>query len=126
MTKLTETQIEFLVDTFFMARVEYAGALSIAQTLIKNGQCIVAGTTNGIWVGGVGNFITVKDAPGAWGCSIYTLDLQSFLSSGFARDIINDCLLKKEDKVLKLKNEINTISNLISLSSENDLTPKNN
>jgi len=43
MEKLTETQINFLVVTFFKAPDKFLGAPSIAKTLLEKGECIVAG-----------------------------------------------------------------------------------
>ena len=126
MTKLTETQIKILINTFFEADDKYAGAPSVAKTLLEEGECIVAGTTNRIWNGGVGNFISIKDAPGSWGCSIYTLDLKSFLSSRFVNDIVNEYISQKRDKVLELKIQIKAIESLIAIPLEIPFKPKNN
>lgn len=126
MEKLTETQINFLVVTFFKAPDKFLGAPLIAKTLLEKGECIVAGTTERIWNGGVGNFISIKNAPDSWGCSVFSFNLESFLSSEYTRDVINDYLLKKEDEILILKNEINAISDLISLTSENPSTTNKN
>lgn len=109
MRKLNETQKEFILETFFVESC--AGWKTIGTDLIENGECIVAGTTR-IWIGGVGNFITIEPAIGTVGCSLYKFDLESFLSSDSFKETVE---LKYQD----LSMELNETTKVI-----NDITEK--
>lgn len=94
--KLSDIQIQFLLKFF---PDTCAGAKGIARQLLEKGKCIVAGTNN-IWVGGVGNFINIKPADGAFECTQYTLDLEAFLASGCFKD-------EAQHELLAVQREIN-------------------
>jgi hypothetical protein len=79
--KLTESQIKFILSTFFILD-KYPGSKSIGENLINTGSCIVAGNEC-IWKGGVGNFIQTKQNPNTIGCLEYKFDLCSFLESNW-------------------------------------------
>jgi hypothetical protein len=79
MRKLTEYQKNFLLEYFFKNE-KYPGWKNIALNLLETGQCIVAGKIQ-IWFGGIGNYIEIEEAKNAVDCSLYTFDLESFLSS---------------------------------------------
>lgn len=76
---LTSKQEDFFLQTFFKLP-ENINWEEIAAQLLRTGKCIVAGTTP-IWRGGIGNFIKVEPAEGTVGCSLYTFDLETFMTS---------------------------------------------
>ena len=79
MNKLNAAQKNYILD-FFFPTVDFLGWRTVGEKLLDTGKCIVAGETC-IWLGGIGNFITVDPAEGAVGCSLYTFDIDDFLSS---------------------------------------------
>lgn len=79
MNKLNAAQKNFILN-FFFPNVEFPGWKTVGEKLLDTGKCIVAGEKC-IWLGGIGNFITVEPAEGAVGCSLYTFDIDNFLSS---------------------------------------------
>lgn len=79
MKKLTDYQKEFILNTFFYLS-NHAGWKNIATKLLENGECIVAGDKC-IWVGVIGNFIKVSNAPDFFGCVKYSFDLEYFMES---------------------------------------------
>lgn len=82
--KLNEVQINLLTETFFQTFVIPAWR-EIAETLITEGSCIVAGEGN-IWEGGVGNFIERTKAAGAIGCTLLKFDVDAFLKACWVQD----------------------------------------
>ena len=102
MKDLTFVQIDFLL-TFFRSD-SYPGAENVGRSLITTGKCIVAGT-EGIWKGGVGNFIRVKAAEGAVGCSEYTMDVENFMSSRFFADVYAERMKNLAIKKIKAVDE---------------------
>ncbi len=82
--KLTDYQIQFLVDTFFKNE-KYAGWKNIAFVLLEDGKAIVAGTEC-IWIGGIGNFIKTNSAKGFIDCLEYTFNLDEFLKSEWYKE----------------------------------------
>lgn len=88
MRTLTNYQKRFLLENFFVNE-KYLNWKGIADHLLSFGNCIVAGTEK-IWVGGIGNFIQTEEAKGAVGCTLYTFDLENFLSSEFFKEIKKD------------------------------------
>lgn len=103
MKKLTENQKNFILKYFF-ENEKYAGWRNIASELLENGSCIVA-ETGCIWHGGVGNFIKTKPAEGAIDCTLYTFDLDEFLSSKWYKKIsiiyISELAQKKREAELE-------------------------
>ena len=112
MNDLDKWEINFLADNFFKLE-DLPGSVSIARNLLKNGKCIVAGDKN-IRVGGVGNFIKVDDisSDAAYGCVEYTLDLNSFLTSNFVQDTLENYKKTLEGRKKEIDKGIDKISNL--------------
>ncbi len=117
MRKLTESQKEFLLNSFF-ENEKFPGWRSIATTLLETGKCIVAGETC-IWRGGIGNFIKTSPAEGTVGCSLYEFDLEYFLTSAWYKEVKEQFLvtLKKEEaqadeKLKELKVKIQDLKSL--------------
>lgn len=100
--KLTEPQINFILDVFFKSYSDkYAGAMGIARKLITDGTVIVAGNDS-IFKGGIGNFIKTHKADGLFDCLEYKIDLESLVSSHFFRESLECAItdLKKESAIL--------------------------
>jgi len=111
MKKLRPLQTEFLLNDFFKNE-EYPGWKNIAVLLIEEGCCLVPIREN-IWRGGIGNFIKVESAKGAVDCSMYTFDLEYFLTSQFykqRRDELFFDLLNKKDEA---EAEVNRLEYMI-------------
>lgn len=81
---MTGEQIQFIKNNFFKNE-EYAGWEAIANKLLKDGRCIIAGH-NKIWYGGIGNFIKCAPAENAIECSLLTFDKESFLQSAWFKE----------------------------------------
>lgn len=108
--KLTENQKEFLLNYFFKNE-QFAGWRNIATTLLEDGSCIVAGESC-IWQGGIGNFITSKEAENTYNCVVYSFDLSYFLSSAFFKDIHKqyvEILAQEKQEIVKKYNEISEL-----------------
>lgn len=101
--KLTNNQVAFLLKNFFPE--VSPGSPAIAEQLIRSGFCIVAGP-HGIWKGGIGSFIKVTPAKDSFNCSLYTFDLDLFLSSLWYKEVhearCQDLRREVEDLHLKL------------------------
>lgn len=111
---LTEIQTNFLLNQFFISEDiinKYPEVENIARTLLTSGKCIVAGTSN-IWFGGVGNFINVKPAENTIGCSLYTFDLNYFLSSMLFRDVRCSYLKVLNTEVVEISKQVEKIKQL--------------
>lgn len=105
---LTNHQKNFILENFFK-KEEFPGWKNIANKLLDNGKCIVAGE-NCIWVGGVGNFISTSPTKDAFGCLEYTFSLQYFMTSKWFQEIykqylqiITEELKEKEQKVTEIE-----------------------
>ena len=61
---------------------KYPGWKNVANNLIDNGVCIVAGDKC-IWIEGIGNFIKTKPAKNAFDCLEYTFNLKEFMKSAW-------------------------------------------
>jgi len=108
--KLDTSQREFLI-TFF-ERAECAGWKNIAEKLIDNGVCIIAGITKP-WLGGIGNFIDMdSDIGDLVGCSRLTFNLDEFLGSEYFKEKSNSYLSKLWSHKHKLDADIESIQNL--------------
>lgn len=83
--KLTLNQINTLLPLF--QNEKYAGWKGIANNLLINGKCIVAGT-DCIWKGGVGNFIKTSPAINAVNCTEYVLDVENFVNSAWVQEYL--------------------------------------
>jgi hypothetical protein len=81
---MTGEQIEF-IKKYFFKNEEYAGWANIAQRLLQEGSCIVAGHSK-LWSGGIGNFIKISPAENSVGCSLLTFDRDSFLQSAWFKE----------------------------------------
>lgn len=82
----------------------YAGWRNIATTLIKDGECVVAGNSC-IWVGGIGNFIKIEEAPDYIDCVKYKFDLAEFKKSSYYKEALINYLDDLRDKQIKLLEE---------------------
>lgn len=92
--ELTQNQKDFFYNNVFCIKDNtYAGAKNIAEELMSTGQCVVAGQER-IWVGGVGNFISISKAPGTVNCSFYTLDKENMFKSAWFNLILMECLAR--------------------------------
>jgi len=102
--KITKSQKEFILENFFnnFINEQPAGWREIASVLIDNKKCIVAGEDK-IWIGGVGNFIHTKKAAGTFGCLEYSFDIDEFIKSEWAKQIINENLKSISNKISDLK-----------------------
>ncbi len=107
--KLNNRQIQFLLKFF---PDNCAGAKSIATTLITEGKCIVAGTDR-IWLGGIGNFISIEPVKGAFKCTEHTFDLKAFLSSEFFKDAAQKELSESQRKLVEAEIIVTSIVELI-------------
>lgn len=104
---MTKTLIKYLLPLF--KHQKYPGALSIAEKLLNDGKCIVAGTEL-IWKGGVGNFIHIEPAQGAINCSLYILD-SNFLDALFVKNHLKVIKEEIDQDILNLKNELSIKEN---------------
>ncbi len=107
--KLTEYQKSFLLS--FFENEKYVGWKNIASALLETGKCIVAGNYR-IWKGGIGNFIKTEKAENSYDCTLYTFDIETFLSSELyieARDIYFNRL---QSKLNELELEFSEISEI--------------
>lgn len=109
--KLNENQENLIANLFFEHR-EYPGWRAIAQNLLLNGKCIVAGNKN-IWIGGIGNFITVTNTEDAVGCVLYNFNLDSFLSSEYFKDVMKSTLIDLNTRKRNIEKEIIDIKELL-------------
>lgn len=103
MNKLTEKQKDFILDHFFKSDV-YTGWRNIGTKLIDNGECIVAGNGS-IWVGGIGNFISLEVAEDFIECTKLEFDLKNFLNSRLFMEIRDEYILNLSEKLNELKKE---------------------
>jgi hypothetical protein len=110
MKQLTTFQLYFLLEYFFKNE-KFAGWQNIAITLLKEGECIVAGTEC-IWIGGIGNFIKTTEVENAVGCSLYKFDLDYFLTSEWYKSIHEQYIAQLTEKKEKAEQEFNEIINL--------------
>lgn len=91
---MNKNQINYLIDNHFIPNAldEVKGSMrKIATQLIMEGTCIVAGDGR-LWNGGIGNFITGKEAYGAVGCTELTFDSESFMESNYFMDHLNQVI----------------------------------
>ncbi len=87
---MTNNQKQFIKENFFK-NDKYAGWSNIANELLDDGECIIAGD-NKLWHGAIGNFIKISDAKGTVGCSLLTFDKESFLRSDWFQEYLIDKL----------------------------------
>lgn len=114
MNKLNETQLNFLLKSFFRnAEVNdiYPGWKNIATKLITNGRCVVAGDTC-IWRGGIGNFIEIVDSEEFEGCVEYRFDLQSFTKSEYYKDMHRNMVEYLDNAITKYKQDMDYINEI--------------
>lgn len=107
---ITEKQVNFLLENFFKNE-RYPGWKNIADKLIRDGQCIIAGTDK-LWYGGVGNFIDIKEAPGTVGCSLLTFKKDVFLKSINFTDYKKAYLLDLSNKITEMRNTYEHVDTL--------------
>lgn len=107
MRKLTQAQKDFLLEHFFKNE-KFAGWRGIAEKLLDTGKCIVAGDRC-IWIGGVGNYITTKDAENAYNCLEYTFNLEGLLSSEWYKQIHSDFLDALQCKINSLQSNFDSV-----------------
>ena len=108
---MTGEQIEF-IKKYFFKNEEYAGWGSIAQKLLEDGKCIVAGNSK-LWYGGVGNFIKCTSAEDAIGCSLLTFDKDSFLQSVWVKEQVGYYLKELTHQIDDLENERHAITKFL-------------
>lgn len=109
METLTSNQKEFILN--FFEEKNCPGWKTIAEKLLSAGQCIVAGEDR-IWNGGIGNFIKVDPAKDSYKCSVYTFDLESFLSSEWFEQAKDFEILTLNAKIEISKSKLEDISKL--------------
>lgn len=108
---MTGEQIQFIKNNFFKNE-EYAGWEAIANKLLKDGRCIIAGH-NKIWYGGIGNFIKCAPAENAIECSLLTFDKESFLHSKWFQEQAESYIKRLTHQISSLQDEQNAIFNLL-------------
>ena len=108
--ELTEHQMEFILLNFFHS-YEHPGWRNIATKLIEHEECIVAGTEC-IWMGGIGNFISVSNSNNLVGCMLYEFDLKSFIGSKWFKEIKEGLELELSEDINELKSKLNQIETL--------------
>lgn len=116
MKKLTESQINFILDKFFITEL-YAGARNIGEKLLTNGFCIVAGKTQ-IHFAPISQFIHTENANEFIDCLKYTLDLEGFLKSQFFKSKVQSHIAKFKREKEKLQTEY--AINIRKLIKENE------
>lgn len=94
---------ELLLSFFY--HKDYPGWKNIAEKLINNGECIMAGI-GCIWIGGIGNFIQTEPAKDAIGCTLYKFDLNNFKTSEWFKEIKEEYLEDLWVKENNLKREL--------------------
>ena len=111
MRKLTENQKDFILQNFFKMD-SFAGWENIANNLLDNGSCVVAGDSC-IWSSGIGNFIKISNADNLVGCLLYEFDLENFLSSSWFNQIIKPYISNLLEEKTKIVKQYQDIYNLI-------------
>jgi hypothetical protein len=101
---MTKTTKEFIKKHFFK-NDQYAGWEGIADILLENGTCIVAGDGN-IWVGGIGNFIERVEATNAIGCTVLTFNVETFLKSKWYHEVATFYIDNLIEETRKIRAEI--------------------
>jgi hypothetical protein len=110
MRKLTENQKKFLRKQFFEIS-GYENWVTIANNLLDNGSCIVAGSEC-IWKGGIGNFINTKPVENAVGCLLYEFKLETFLSSNWYVNSRNNYVSNLTDTIKQKQSELEDVESL--------------
>lgn len=108
---LTEQVKEFILGHFFF-NSKYAGWRNIAEKLLEEKSCIVAGN-DCIWIGGVGNFIKLNKAEEYFGCVEYKFDYNSFIKSAQFQNVIREYLSETVEKIVELNNTKKDLEELI-------------
>lgn len=108
---LTEYQKEFLFERFFRTS-RYSSWKELANSLLENGKCLVA-KRDPIWIGGIGNFIKIRDISDGVGVSLYTFDLENFIQSAFYKEFLQYQLSELAERQRKAIKEFDEISKLI-------------
>lgn len=110
MTKLTTPQKEFLLQHFFRHH-KYAGWKNIAESLLEFGKTIVAGN-DCIWKGGIGNFITLSEAPkDSVDCVVYEFYLESFLQSEWLKEVVSYYDTEMQERITELQKNLDKTIN---------------
>jgi hypothetical protein len=104
--KLTDYQIDFIVETFFTNHKEGA------RKLVENGSLIIAGDDR-LWIGGVGNFIATSRPSNMIGCMLYEFEYESFISSSFYREYVEKHISILQEQRTKIKTQINQLYDLL-------------
>lgn len=107
---LTKIQRDVLKFYFFKDE-NFPNWESIANKLLESGRAIVAGNKN-IWVGGIGNFISISPAVDAVDCSQYKFDLDSFLKSKWFEEWKNLYIDDLKEEIQELSDREKDIINL--------------
>lgn len=102
-----ELLIELLLPLF--ENPKYLGWKNIAIKLLKQEECIVAGD-NPIWIGGVGNFITLESNTTFIGCNKYIFDYYSFIKSKLVKEYIKVTQKDIYNTLNELKEKIEILS----------------
>jgi hypothetical protein len=112
--KLTESQKNFILDTFF-EHEDYAGWKNIATVLLENGTCVVPNLKSGfsIWhKKNIGAFIEIEAAETYVDCIRYNFDLDYFLESDWFKKARNSYVNEEQvkiDSLIKLTEELNNL-----------------
>ena len=116
---LNQIQIDFLSNTFFKSD-KFPGWRGIAEKLIQDGKCIIVGkpSEQRIWIGGISNYIDITKAEGAIDCSLYSFDLDYFLTTKFFEDEHYYYLEHVSKEIKRLKDDYNSI---VKLSKPNSI-----
>lgn len=109
--KLNETQIKLLAETFFVLD-HTPGWRNIAEFLLRDGSCIIAGDVSP-WHGGVGNFIKREPARGAVACSLLSFDLEVFLKASWVQSTLSQKEFDTNTKIHELEDTLGSIINLL-------------
>lgn len=112
--KITNTNKDFILDNYFY-NPQFAGWKNIAEKLIDQGSCVVAGDTR-IWVGGIGNFIDYSTPDNFLECTKYSFDLDAFLRSNWFMEGAVLHLTELSQRKALLETDIATIEDILNQS----------
>lgn len=115
--KLTEVQLNFIVNTFFTIN-KFPGSAASGHKLLTEGEAIIAGEKS-LWDGRkIDRFIKTEKAKDVKGCLHYKLDLDGFMQSELFRDELSIALYKARKTVQQAVNEHRELKSLIKKEKE--------
>ncbi len=109
-TNLNSVTREFIITTFFKTP-NHPNWEIIAEILLNEGECVVAGEEE-IWCGGIGNFIRQNKEPKAVGCIRYYFDIKGFLESAYFQDVYFAEIQKREEEVEEMRDNIDLLKRI--------------